>query len=371
VAAARNVGVDAVRTPWICFLDADDYLVPSALQEMLDAAERIPEDVPGFIYPDFVAEFADGRQEAKRLDDWSQPRLQAQAIHGITALYPRKAFQDGIRFDEKLPGWEDWDLAFQLGDQGWCGYHLERPLFVYRMELGKRREDNYADRETNKAAIRTKWTRYIDGGATMPCRKCGGRAAGPQPRQQGESLGPSLGATVNQETVWVDYIGTLEIANTFKGQRSGTRYRFGGSRRGAFVLAQDADGFRERPHDFTVRTEKPSASTRAADVMLNADVQRTDAPAAVMDAPPAIAVEVFLRPQLLEMTVDDLRTILRGYGGQPARMRKEDLSDAILGYQERSATETEARESVLAQRAAAEAESGDRFVGRIPEDAPR
>lgn len=375
VAAARNIGVDAARTEWICFLDADDLLIPSALQELLDAAQQIPEAVPGFVYPDFVAEFADGRQEAKQLDDWSQPRMLAQAVHGITALYPHKAFlgKEGIRFDEKLPGWEDWDLGFQLADQGWCAYHLARPLYIYRMELGKRREENYAARDANKIAIRTKWTRYIDGGAVMPCRKCGGRAAsgpavvgGPASAQAAETL-------AGQDTVWVDYIGDLDITNTFKGAKSGTRYRFGGQRRGAYVLAADADGFRSRPHDFTVQAAKPSVTDRAAGVMLKADIARPEAaaPGPPPETAPQIEVGTYLRPDLMAMTVDDLRELMRNHGGAPARMRKEDLVDAILAYQVTAKTAADIEAEMAAQRPAAGPQSGERFEGRVPENAPR
>jgi glycosyltransferase involved in cell wall biosynthesis len=360
VAAARNVGVAAARAPWLCFLDADDYLVPSALAELLGAADRLPKDVPGFIYPDFVAEYGDGRQEVKPLDDWSQPRMVAQAVHGVTALYPRRAFvgkPPAVRFDESLPGWEDWDLGFQLADQGWCAYHLARPLFVYRMALGQRREENYASRETNKVAIRTKWTKYIDGGAQMPCRTCGGRApTAATPSGQRTPTPAALAALTGQEQLWIEYVGPSPNALTWTPPRSGHRYRFGGSVNRGYIMAADGDFFRSRPADFIVRAERPDATLAAADVLLQADAPRP-APAAAPEAtlaPPTVESRTFLlRPELMERSVDDLRNMAREHNIAPVRMRKADLVDALLAAQVRARDAAEIRAGMAAARAAA------------------
>lgn len=374
VAAARNVGVDAARASWICFLDADDYLVPSALAEMAAATERLPGDAPGFVYPDFVAEFGDGRKEAKQLDDWSQGRMLAQAVHGITALYPRRAFlgEDRVRFDEDLPGWEDWDLGFQLADQGWCAYHLARPLFVYRMELGQRREENYAGREINKAAIRAKWTKYIDGGAQMPCAKCGGRVPGAarQPARDRRGGAPLTAEAVAEPQLWIEYIGQSETNLTWKPPRSGHAYRFGRPTPEGWILAADGDYFRQRPADFIVRKERPDVEQVAADVMLQADAPlnapTVDAP---LDTTPKVETSEFLlRPELEAKSVDDLRDLARAYGVAPARMRKSDLADAILAGQQRAKDEDEIQAGMVSERAAAwNGGETDRFETRVPE----
>ncbi len=40
VAAARNTGIREVKTPWFIPLDADDFLLPGALDQMLEVAEQ-------------------------------------------------------------------------------------------------------------------------------------------------------------------------------------------------------------------------------------------------------------------------------------------------------------------------------------------
>ena len=42
VAAARNAGLGLAAYPWVCFLDADDWLAPEAFRRLLDLARERP-----------------------------------------------------------------------------------------------------------------------------------------------------------------------------------------------------------------------------------------------------------------------------------------------------------------------------------------
>lgn len=118
LAAARNTGIRESEGELLVFLDADDRLLPRALEVGVEELRAHPQ-----------AAFAFGRyrrvdRDGRPLEDDDQPRPDADPypvfLHynyaGIPAagIYRRSALEDAGNFDETLPGVEDYDLGLHL-----------------------------------------------------------------------------------------------------------------------------------------------------------------------------------------------------------------------------------------------------------------
>jgi glycosyltransferase involved in cell wall biosynthesis len=118
LAAARNTGIRESEGEVLVFLDADDRLLPRALESGVAQLRDHPE-----------AAFAFGRYrrmdlQGGRLENDEQPRPDADPYSvflrynyaGIpaTSIYRRSALEDAGNFDETLPGAEDYDLGLRL-----------------------------------------------------------------------------------------------------------------------------------------------------------------------------------------------------------------------------------------------------------------
>jgi glycosyltransferase involved in cell wall biosynthesis len=118
LAAARNAGIRESEGELLVFLDADDRLLPRALEAGVEELRAHPE-----------AAFAFGRyrriaDDGRRLEDDEQPRPDADPYSvflrynyaGVpaTGIYRRSALEEAGNFDETLPGAEDYDLGLRL-----------------------------------------------------------------------------------------------------------------------------------------------------------------------------------------------------------------------------------------------------------------
>jgi len=172
--AARNRGIAAARAPLVLFLDADDILIPNAIEEMLQAYL----DSDGkYIYGDWVHLEDETRLEGPgvyhAVPEYDPQLWLEGAQHAVTCLLPIEDLRKVGGFDEKLPAWEDWDLLIKLAVNGVCGQRVPLPLIVYRLATGQRRKVG-DDKETELlAAIRDRYMEYGTG-ATPMAGCCGG-----------------------------------------------------------------------------------------------------------------------------------------------------------------------------------------------------
>lgn len=134
VAAARNVGVAAVRADLVAFCDADDMLLPSHLERAL--ALVAPRTVvttnaywllPGGIDPGKV----------RHLGRFPAPEAQRAAILqqnfvSTMSIFPRALVDEIGPFDETLRRAEDWDFWLRAVLAGYRVVHQPRPLALYR-----------------------------------------------------------------------------------------------------------------------------------------------------------------------------------------------------------------------------------------------
>jgi glycosyltransferase involved in cell wall biosynthesis len=128
--AARNRGIERASSAYVLFLDADDLLLPEAIEELLGRLERAPQDV-AFAYPNAL--HFGNRHDYERKPDWNLYLLTFENFCPVTSLFDARVFDAGIRFAEELrEGHEDWDLMLQIASRGARGVRAHGPTFLYR-----------------------------------------------------------------------------------------------------------------------------------------------------------------------------------------------------------------------------------------------
>lgn len=136
---ARNWGVRHASAPLCLFLDADDILVPRAIEVMLDMYEMT--GGAGYVYADWMhledESRWDGQAVVHQTLDYSQDLIRRALIHPVTCLVPTEDAL-AVGFDETLPVFEDWDFYARLAARGVCGIRLPEPLLIYRRATGQR-----------------------------------------------------------------------------------------------------------------------------------------------------------------------------------------------------------------------------------------
>ena len=192
--AARNLGVRHAQADRILFLDADDFLHPTALERMLS----VMEEHNAIVYTDYIGhlfidqEMADELRRTRRLitldekDGYATVQYRAEEYDcERAALQPveedkylwclvssliRKEWHEQIGgFDESMASWEDWLYWLQMSWAGICFRYLPETLMEYRFHTGARRESgrqlatgllHYLQEKRKEAKI-------------MPCGSCG------------------------------------------------------------------------------------------------------------------------------------------------------------------------------------------------------
>lgn len=159
---ARNRLLEGVQTPFVAFLDADDWLEPEFSGMMLGAAQAAGDR---YVYcgwwADALAVHAPPRCYC--------PDAQANDVHPITAVV-RTEWARGVNgFDETLPGMEDTDFFLKLRAAGYCGLAFDQPYLHWTANGARstafRQRTDYRD-------IRDLLFRKYYIGGEMPC--CGG-----------------------------------------------------------------------------------------------------------------------------------------------------------------------------------------------------
>ena len=260
-AGARNRGVaEATASTWVP-LDADDYLQPSALGEMM----QLYRETGRYVFTDWIVQETG---EPKESPDYDCELVLKQMPQPVTALYSRAMFNDTGGFDEKMQAWEDWDFILALASKGYCGVRLPLPLLHYRLGSGGRREQMFERRGELEQEILQKWGAYIKGEKQlMACGGCGQRSTASVAAQTTTSSllnAPAPALHSASEMVLVEYTGELGGTTTFRGPVTGQPYRFGPDSRVRYVLAQDAPKLIERGDFHGARAAVEQEPTLAA-----------------------------------------------------------------------------------------------------------
>ena len=117
VSSARNTGIQLAGSPWICFLDSDDYWKPSKLERQIEELERNP--VYQVVYTDEIwmrrSQRVNPRKIHRKYSGWIYHRcLPLCIISPSSVLLHRDVLRKEGLFDENLPVCEDYDLWLRV-----------------------------------------------------------------------------------------------------------------------------------------------------------------------------------------------------------------------------------------------------------------
>jgi hypothetical protein len=173
-AVARNVGIAAARGAFLVFLDADDYLIPEALETYLRGYVG---SHSCYVYADNYVLNGDGSHHLSSSQEYSQQRMGMYNQHVVTALAPADLVRAVGGFDTKVDAWEDWTLWLRFAIAGYCGERIPAPALVYRIGEGDRMTRFLADQAGNVERMALVTRRYTNNKGVIemaPCGGCGG-----------------------------------------------------------------------------------------------------------------------------------------------------------------------------------------------------
>ena len=117
VSAARNTGIRNSDSPFIAFLDSDDYWLPGKLEKQMDFFSSEPEAVICQTEEIWIrnGRFANpAKKHRKPTGDLFTPSLKLCLISPSAVMVKRSLLDEVGLFDESLPACEDYDLWLRI-----------------------------------------------------------------------------------------------------------------------------------------------------------------------------------------------------------------------------------------------------------------
>ena len=136
---ARNAGLERCTGRYVLPVDADNVLLPDAIERLVEQIKVAGEEV-GFIYPNL--QYFGNREDYFEAPDWDLYALMQRNVCDVCSLFDREVFDAGERFDESIRlGHEDWEFILRLGARGVQGEPAREPTLLYR-KVGFNRSDS-------------------------------------------------------------------------------------------------------------------------------------------------------------------------------------------------------------------------------------
>jgi hypothetical protein len=210
-AHTRNRALAAARGAFILPLDADDYLLPHAVENLLREYGR---GTHGYIYADAYTLERDGRLMLRAAPEYVQNHMRHHNIHVVTALTPTRHWRRVGGWDEGVDAWEDWSGHLRLAIAGICGYRLPQPIFTYRVHEGDRMTRFYGG---DPALMEAVLVRYRDSKGEIPMSSCCGGDADLAGIARDAAMGAPFPEAAQMEggKVRVEYLGDEKGSQTF------------------------------------------------------------------------------------------------------------------------------------------------------------
>lgn len=137
--SARNAGVTASTSEYICFLDQDDFYLPRHNETLINGIPKGEQNF-GWVYADLVEANGDGSvMRTSMVKEHSMhPKRSFIDLLGrdmfilpSASLINRRAFEAIGGFDDQFTGYEDDDLFLRLFRQGWSNTFIDQPVTVW------------------------------------------------------------------------------------------------------------------------------------------------------------------------------------------------------------------------------------------------
>jgi hypothetical protein len=129
-----------------------------------------------YVYSDWINEFPDATRTFGKAMPYAQRVWRDDGLHGVTALVETARAISVGGFDESMEGWEEGDFFTKFAIHGFCGCHVNQPLFVYRVGSGKRRSKALASSGKLMEYLSLRYGAYINGEKQMSSC-CGGNGS--------------------------------------------------------------------------------------------------------------------------------------------------------------------------------------------------
>jgi hypothetical protein len=127
---ARNAGIAQARGRYVLPVDADNLLLPDAVERLVEQLVEANERV-GFVYPNL--QYFGTRRDYFEAPPYNLFALLFGNYCDTCSLVDRSVYDAGIRFPEDIVlGHEDWDIALALADRGIRGEPARAETLLYR-----------------------------------------------------------------------------------------------------------------------------------------------------------------------------------------------------------------------------------------------